>query len=104
MVGNVAPGLGETFLRARQRRFRSACLRAHSMRTPVQGAGGARVTAAYTNRAAKEACNWGTYGLQAVHHPAADPASCSSSGRLSIDRAVQDTSSTAKAVQVVAIG
>jgi hypothetical protein len=104
MVGNVAPGLGETFLRVRQRRFCSVCLPSHSMRTPVQGAGGARQLAAYTSRAAKVARNWGTYGLQAVHHPAADPASCSSSGRLSIDRAVRDTSWTARAAQVVAIG
>lgn len=103
MVGNVAPGLGETFLRARQRRFCSlwpaVALDAHTRpRTHAR-------KQAEQGRAAKAARNWGTYGLQAVHHPAADPASCSSSsGRLSIDRPVQEnTSWTAKAAQVVAI-
>lgn len=87
MVGNVGPSL-------------SRDVPARALETGSKEHARARSECADTSRALA-ACPWQRcgrvavelgylYELQAVHHPAADPASCSSSsGCLSIDRAIQ---------------
>ena len=100
MVGNVGPSL-------------SRDVPARALETGSKEHARARSECADTSRALA-ACPWQRcgrvamelgylYELQAVHHPAADPASCSSSsGCLSIDRAIQDTrSERARAVVVI---